>query len=120
MYTSDLNLPVNRLQLSSATGKLVASTKKDFFLRGPIPLDWLSAAAQLPGKTLNVGVALWWLKGMAGSNPFKLTRTALKRMNVERDAARQGLLRLEQGGLILVKRKPGQRPTVSILCPPGR
>ena len=71
MYTSDLNLPVNRLQLSSATGKLVASPNKDFFLRGPIPLDWLSAAAQLPGKTLNVGVALWWLKGDGRKQTFQ-------------------------------------------------
>lgn len=120
MYTSDSNLPVRRLQLSSATGKLETAPKKNLFLRGPIPLDWLSVAAHLPGKTLNVAIALWWCQGMANGKPFKLTQTALKMMDVERDAARLGLLRLEQAGLIEVERKSGQRPTVSILCLPRR
>jgi hypothetical protein len=115
MYTSDLHLPVRRLQLSRATGTLVAATKREPFLRGPIPLEWLSVAANLPGKTLNVAIALWWRHGMAKGKPFKLTRSALLALNVERDAERLGLARLEQAGLIQVERKPGQRPTISIL-----
>jgi hypothetical protein len=94
---------------------LVAAPKKEPFLRGPIPLGWLSAAATLPGKTLSLAIALWWRHGMAKGKPFKLTRTALKAMNVERDAERLGLARLEQAGLIKVERNPGQRPTISIL-----
>ena len=90
------------------------------FLRGPIPLAWLSEAAKLPGKTLNVALALLWRHGMARGKPFKLTRMALKTLNVERDAASAGLARLEQAGLIQVERKPGQRPTVSILNEPRR
>jgi hypothetical protein len=120
MYTSDLHLPVRRLQLSGATGTLVAAPEKEPFLRGPIPLDWLSVAANLPGKTLNVAVALWWRHGMAKGKPFKLTQTALKAMNIERDAERLGLARLEQAGLIKVERKSGQRPTISILDLPRR
>ena len=115
MYSSDLHLPVRRLQPRGAAGTLVAAPKKEPFLRGPIPLEWLSVAANLPGKTLNVAVALWWRHGMAKGKPFKLTQTALKTMNVERDAERLGLARLEQAGLIQVERKPGQRPTISIL-----
>jgi hypothetical protein len=115
MYTSDLHLPVRRLQLSGATGTLVATPKKKPFLRGPIPLEWLSVAASLPGKTLNVAVALWWRHGMSKGTPFKLTKTALTTLNVERDAERMGLARLEQAGLIQVERKAGQRPTISIL-----
>jgi hypothetical protein len=120
MYTSDLHLPVRRLQLDGATGTLVVSPKKESFLRGPIPLEWLSVAAHLPGKTLNVAIALRWRHGMAKGNPFKLTQTALKTMNVDRDAERMGLARLEQAGLIRVERKPGQRPTISILDLAGR
>lgn len=115
MYTSDLHLPVRRLQLNAATGSLVTAPKKEPFLRGPIPLDWLAAAAKLSGKTLNVAIALWWRYGMAKGKPFKLTQTALKALNVERDAANDGLTRLEQAGLIKVDRNPGQRPTISIL-----
>lgn len=119
MYTSDPNLPVRRLQLSGATGTLLAAPKRAPFLRGPIPLEWLSVAASLPGKTLNVAIALWWRHGMAKGQPFKLTRTALKAMNVERDAESAGLKRLEQAGLIRVERKLGRRPTILILMQLG-
>jgi hypothetical protein len=55
---------------------------------------------------------------MAKGKPFTLTRTALNAMNVERDAESAGLARLEQAGLIRVERKPGRRPTISILDSP--
>ena len=85
------------------------------FLKGPIPMAWLNAAAKLPGKTLNVGIAIWWLAGMSKTTAFKLTRKALNQLGVSRDAASDGLRRLEANGLILVKRLPGQRSTVEIL-----
>ena len=110
----DRGVPVKRLQLD-ATGKLAESPKAALFLRGPIPLEWLGSAASLPGKTLNVGIALWWLHGMAKGKPFKLTQKALLTLNVERDAASAALVRLEQAGLIRVERKPGQRPAVSMV-----
>ena len=85
------------------------------FLKGPIPMAWLNAAAKLPGKTLNVGIAIWWLAGMSKTTAFKLTRKALNQLGVSRDAASDALKRLEENGLILVKRLPGQRSTVEIL-----
>jgi DNA-binding MarR family transcriptional regulator len=103
------------LQLDCTNGKLVESQKAALFLRGPIPLNWLGSAAALPGKTLHVGIALWWLHGMARGKPFKLTQKALQTLNVERDAAGAALARLEKAGLIRVVRKPGQRPTVSVV-----
>jgi len=111
----DRDVPVKRLQLDRTTGKLVDAPKAALFLRGPIPLAWLGSAASLPGKALNVGMALWWLHGMAKGKPFKLTQKALQTLNVERDAASAALVRLEQAGLIQVERKPGQRPTVSMI-----
>ena len=114
-YTSDRHVPVKRLQLEVASNTLVVAPKKELFLRGPVPLEWLTVAAKLPGKTINVALALWWRHGMAKDKPFKLTQMALKAMNVERDAERMGLARLEQAGLIQVERKPGQRPTISMV-----
>jgi len=114
-YNSDDDVPVKRLQLDVSSGKLVDVPPKQPFLRGPIPLSWLASAAQLPGKTLHVAIALRWLHGMSGGKAFKLTRKALRAMNLERDAERAGLARLESAGLIRVERKPGQRPIISIL-----
>lgn len=62
------------------------------------------------------GVTEWQGGGaMAGGEPFKLTRMALKYMNVERDAASLGLTQLEQAGLIKIERRPGQQATVAIV-----
>ncbi len=111
----DRDVPVKRLQLDARTRKLVESPQAPLFLRGPIPLDWLGTAATLPGKTLAVGIALWWLRGMAKGKPFKLTQKALKTLNIERDAASAALGRLALIGLIRVVKQPGQRPTISIV-----
>jgi len=111
----DRDVPVKRLQLDASTRKLVESPKAALFLSGPIPLDWLDSAAALPGKTLNVGIALWWLHGMSKGKPFKPTQKALQALNVGRDAASAALGRLEQAGLVQVVRNPGQRPTVSMI-----
>ena len=114
----DRDIPVKRLQLDVATRKLVEAPKATLFLRGPVPLEWLGSAATLPGKTLHVGIALWWLHGMAKGKPFKLTQKALQILNVERDAASAALTRLEKAGLIRLVRQPGQRPMVSSIESP--
>lgn len=113
--TSDDHVPVRRYQLDPVSGQLVPVPRKELFLKGPIPLSWLGAAAQLPGKTLNVAIALMWLHGMTNGKPVKLNRTALRILNVKRDAASASLNRLEKAGLVRVDRKPGQRPTVTVL-----
>jgi len=104
-----------RLRLDFGTGKLVSNPKKKLFLRGPVPMDWLSQAAELPGKTLNVAIAIWWLNGMTQSESFKLTRKSLSLLCIKRDAASISLKRLEGAGLIKVQRKVGQRPIISIV-----
>lgn len=104
-----------RLRLDFGTGKLVSNPKKKLFLRGPVPMDWLSQAAELPGKTLNVALAIWWLNGMTQSEYFKLTRKSLNLLCIKRDAASISLKRLEGAGLIKVQRKVGQRPIISIV-----
>lgn len=120
IHNPDQDVPVRRLQLDAKARVLVASPKKELFLRGPIPLEWLGKAAALPGKTLNVAIALWWLNGMKKGAPFKLTQRSLQYMHVGREAASDGLRRLEGVGLIKIERKSGQRPTITIVeqcCP---
>ncbi len=114
-YIPDRDVPVKRLQIDPASGSLAESPKKVPFLRGPIPLAWLAEAAKLPGKTINVAIAIWWHHGMAGGKPFKLTKMVLNSLNVGRDAATAGLNNLEQAGLIKVERKQGQRHSISVL-----
>ena len=115
MYRDDKSIPVKRVRLDSSSGQYIDAPMSVSFLKGPIPMAWLNVAATLPGKTLNVGLAIWWLAGMSKTIAFKLTRKSLDQLGVSRDAASDGLKRLEEHGLVLVKRSPGQRPTVQIL-----
>ena len=111
----DQNIPVKRLQLDRNSGVLVEAPHKSLFIKGPIPMDWISRAAGLPGKAVNVALAIFWLHGMAKNSPVKLTKRALSLLNVSRDAASDGVARLEAGGLISVERHPGRCHVVSVL-----
>lgn len=113
---SDKHIPVTRLQFDHKSGVLKAAPLKDLFLKGPIPLDWLCKAATLPGKGLNVAIALWWLHGMAKGTPIKLSRKARGYVNISRDAASDGLSRLEALGLIRIEKQVGRSHSISILC----
>jgi hypothetical protein len=113
-YSRDSNIPVKRLQLDSTTNQLLPRIKKQPFIRGPILVPWLSRAAHLPGKAVNVAIALCWLQGMSSGKPFKLTRRALAVMNVSRDAASDGLRHLEELRLVEVTRSPGRLHVVQI------
>jgi hypothetical protein len=116
MYRESADIPTKRLQFDKATRTYITAPRKTLFLRGPIPLSWLGRAAALPGKTLHLALALQWLAGMSKGEPFKLSKKALGIFHVSRDAASDGLQRLEEAGLISVVRKPGQRPTIVILA----
>jgi hypothetical protein len=112
----DADVPVKRLKFSSATGQYSAvernATKP--FLRGPVSMEWLSAASSLPGKALQVALAIQWVAGMSAGRPFKLTGKALAMVHISVDAATDGVNRLEAAGLIALTRKPGQRPTIQL------
>lgn len=77
-------------------------------------MDWIAAAAGLPGKTINAALALWWLSGIKGHSEFRVTRQALALLRVSDDAYRDALSRLEDARLVTVQRRPGQRALVRI------
>lgn len=112
---NDLTIPVTRLRFSHEAKKLVEVKSSTLFLKGPIPLDWISAAAGLPGKALPLGIALWWLEGMSKGGGIKMTKIALAKLNVSRDAYYDGLKRLEAANLISVTREPGKKPHVFLV-----
>ncbi len=116
----DGDITVTRLRYSASDKTLVKapSTGSSYvgaklFIKGPVPLEWLSAVAKLPGKCLNVAMAIQWLMGMSGGKPAKLTAKALRSLNVSDDTTSDCLRRMEQAGLIDVTRQPGQR---SVIC----
>jgi len=91
-----------------------AGVKRAGFIKGPLPLDWMQHAARLPGKTLQVALALWYLAGLQKSHTVKLASKPLETMGVSRDAKYDALARLVSAGLVAVDQKPGQAPIVTL------
>ena len=108
-----------RLHFDNQTGQFVEPRKQELFLKGPIPLRWLSAAAALPGKALNVALAIRWVSGMSNAAEIHVTKAALKYFGLSEDAYRDGLKRLEAAGLVAASRQAGRRARVSILTLPA-
>ncbi len=84
-----------RLRISSRAAKAAAERLPRpqagrHYLKGPIPLDWLSGAARLPGKSLHVGIALWFMGGMQKSRVVPLSNIAGLRFGLDRNAKYRG------------------------------
>lgn len=88
---------------------------REQFLKGPIPLDWLAAASRLPGKSLQVAVAVWFLAGLHRSSVVPLSNKISHRFGLDRNSKYRGLAWLETQGLITVDRKIGRAPVITIL-----
>ena len=112
---NDRDIPVRRMKRNVNTGQWGEAKTKGLFIRGPIPMPWVERVAHLPGKSLALALGLWWLHGMSKGGEVTVTRKMLERLNLSRDAAADGLTRLEKVGLIRVTRAPGQRPRVHIV-----
>lgn len=91
------------------------------FLKGPIPLAWLTAASKLPGRgPLAVALAVWFEAGRRKCDEARLTTAVLLRFNVGRKAKYAALRALEAAGLVAVRREPRKNPVVTILGIRGR
>ena len=103
-----------RLTFDRHSGTLVPTPSKKRFIAS-IPFDWIQGAAALPGKTVQVALALCFLKGVKQSVTFKVTQEALALTSCSRQAYYQALNNLEQAGLIKVERSAGRRAEVTLL-----
>lgn len=113
-YTDDRLVP--SVKISGAIRRTLTPLQPgSLFVKGPIPMNWISAAARLPGKSLHVAMAFAWLAGMKGPVGLKMSRRALSLFNVSEDAYRDALNRLCDSGLLIVKKLPGQRAVVQIV-----
>ncbi len=79
------------------------------FIKGPIPLEWAQAAARLPGRSLQVGLVLWYLAGVHRSKQGPISYTVAHHFGLSRHTVYRGLAQLKEANLIAVSRKPGRR-----------
>lgn len=89
--------------------------KGEKFLAGPIPWSWLVVAARLPGRSIHVALALWFLANVKNSIEISLSGKLLRELGVNRKAGYRGLRALERAKLVSCIRSPGCCPMVMIL-----
>jgi len=106
--------PIKRLVFNARTGTH-ETRAQDRFIKGPIPLEWITRANALPGKAGAVGLALWFLVGVTGSRTIKLTGEVERIAACNRKTVYQALTALEGASLISVTRRSGARPTTTII-----
>lgn len=108
---------VKRLAYNPNTGKHEPRAPTEKFIKGPIPLEWITRANNLPGKAGAVGGALWFLVGVQKSRTIKLTGEVEQIAGCGRKALYSALVALEGAGLVTVERKLGARAVVTIVMP---
>ena len=89
--------------------------RNQLFTKGPIPLAWQVAAAKLPGKVLQTGLAIWFLAGIRESNTVILGNELLAHHGVSRRAKVRCLKALEGAGLIFVEYRENKNPRITLL-----
>ncbi len=104
--------------LSKPESKAPRIKRGRHFLRGPIPMDWINAAATASGRGsgFQVAMALWYLSGLnRQARTIKLRGSVLRKMGVDRHAGYRGLKALEDAKLVRIQRHPGQCPLVTLI-----
>jgi len=91
--------------------------QRGHFLRGPVPLDWISVAYRLPGKSPHLALALWYQAGLKRrTTDLPCTSAVAMRFGVDTRRGRvSSLKRLEQAGLVRVTWHANKSPRVEIV-----
>ena len=82
------------------------------FIRGPIPLWWIQAAACAGGTEL--GCYLWYKSGLIRSNTVHLRPSEMKGFGLTEKIRRRQVKALDKAGLVKIHPQPGQCHRVSI------
>lgn len=112
---ADAQIPVTRFAYNKETESHTARAPTKKFIKGPIPLNWISRANALPGKAGAVGLALWFLAGVQKTQTVKLTGEVEMIAGCGRKAVYAGLAALEEAGLVGVERRRGARAKVDVI-----
>ncbi len=86
-----------------------------WFIKGPVPLWWIQRACQCGGKSLNLGMYIWFRYG-CGETPIRMSPTRARRYGIgTRQTLHRALKTLEAAGLVRVDRRPGRCARVNLV-----
>ncbi len=88
---------------------------REKFIKGPIPLKWLTTAASLSPTAVKLGLVIWFLSGLTKQKTVKLTNRYLNEFAIHRTSKYKNLKRMEKAGLIRISQRKGESPMVTIV-----
>jgi len=83
--------------------------------RRVVDLDWLARAAKLPGKTLHVACAIWFVVSLHRTPTIRLAPYALRMFGASRDCCYDSLRRLADAELIVLSARRGRLPRLTVV-----
>jgi hypothetical protein len=84
------------------------------FLKGPIPLSYLAAAARIPGKALALFIIIKHRCDLERCATVTLPLELLRSFGIDRDSKSRALRALELAGLVRVAREKGRGARVTL------
>jgi hypothetical protein len=94
-----------------------SSDQQPEFIKGPIPVWWLSRMLETrSAAACGIGLQLWFLKGVRGSSTVTLSNARLGVWKLNRFQKSRALRQLAEAGLIVInEQRSGRSPTVTIV-----
>jgi hypothetical protein len=112
-------LPTEHLVWDRHEGKFVRASsdiQADGFLKGPIPLDWLSRCRDVSSAAFILGIAAWHSAALhRRQDDLPLTPSILRPFRIAERTKFRVLMQLEAAGLLTVVRERGCSPRVSLV-----
>jgi DNA-binding transcriptional ArsR family regulator len=90
------------------------SRRLERFLKGPIPIREIAAAARLPGKALALLLAIHHQSDLTGKVTVTLPASLLTNLGISKDTKGRGLKLLERAGLVSVIRSKGRAARIQL------
>lgn len=115
LYGGHMKINVEQVRLKTELLGLPLHMRGQRFLKGPIPVPWISRASELPGKALQVATALWYVAGLTKSRVVRLAPSLLEEFGVKRSAWHRALRLLESAELVSVERRGYRRAVITLL-----
>ena len=102
------------VEIETAALRQARQRRAGRFLKGPILMRDIAVAAKLPGKALAVYLAIRHRIDLTRSAAVKLPARLMFELGVGKDAKARALRQLEAAGLVIVERKRGRSPVITI------
>lgn len=80
-----------------------------------VDFDWLARASKLPGKTLHIACAIWFVASLHRTPTIRLAPYALRNFGVSRDCCYDSLRRLADAELIALSTRRGRIPRLTLV-----